>query len=264
MPIITTLIIIIFYWCGTFMNIPYISCVFFSRDPGAGNHASSKTSAGWWRVLDYQRDPEAEVTKKDWRPEIGMVWIQKLSFLNSWFDNIDNTDPDFKSWSDNIEVESEIRIYFIYVWNTLYTGSNLCLYHTNLKLWSTTTRIEQNWQIGWLLQLYQKIGGKLSIPTRHLSCPIDSTAIFRGCRSSGFLLVLQVGGDLTINELCFVEKLWTDRIRVFQATARQLRSAEEGHGFGGFGGFVFPIKAREGALKANTCQRWLIVFEHRT
>lgn len=28
---------------------------------------------------------------------------------------------------------------------------------------------------------------------------------------------LQVGDDLNVNELCFVEKLWTDRVRVFKA-----------------------------------------------
>ena len=36
----------------------------------------------------------------------------------------------------------------------------------------------------------------------------------RGCPLQ---LALQVGDNLNINELCYVEKLWTDRIRVFKA-----------------------------------------------
>ena len=39
--------------------------------------------SGWWRVLDYERDPEAEVTFRDRLATRtrGVVGIQKLSFF---------------------------------------------------------------------------------------------------------------------------------------------------------------------------------------
>ena len=47
--------------------------------------------SGWWRVLDYERDPEAEVIGD---PNSGGGWNSEVEFfLNSWFDNIDNIDP---------------------------------------------------------------------------------------------------------------------------------------------------------------------------
>lgn len=57
----------------------------------------------------------------------------------------------------------------------------------------------------------------------HTEGPADDESIPR--KIEGWWRVLdyerdpeaEVGGDLTINELCFVEKLWTDRIRVFKA-----------------------------------------------
>lgn len=57
-------------------------------------------------------------------------------------------------------------------------------------------------------------GAGLSEGCRNRGLGLSAFMQVRGCPLQ---LALQVGDNLNINELCYVEKLWTDRIRVFKA-----------------------------------------------